>query len=76
MSITKAADALLRRIVPEVRAGACVPADICGCYFHHYGCYLGRRTAFYQYKRYDCGGSCATWTSTVCRRVQTSYPCD
>lgn len=61
MLLTRAADAVLRRIVPTVEAGACIPPEPCGCVFRYHWCRGEQCYASYWNATTDCYGRCTRW---------------
>lgn len=75
MSITRAADLVLRRIVPTVRAGACVPENGQSCYAcraTRYECESRRVVRYFYRATYDCNGICR---QIYCYKQRTQEPC-
>jgi hypothetical protein len=78
MSIGALADAVVRRLVPQVRAGACLAPEPCGPCGPGTGpyCYGGRMAIlYYTAKVTNCSGVCAINKRTLCKVVYTGGPC-
>jgi hypothetical protein len=78
MSIGALADALVRRVVPQTRAGACLAPEPCGPCGNATPriCWNGRvATVYYTLKVTNCQGACTINKKTVCRVVYTGGPC-
>lgn len=75
-SLVRAADVVLRRMVPNVRAGACVPeyGTPCGpCRRTQQVCESGRIVDYYHSSKLDCNGVCRA--TVFCYKRRTSLPC-
>lgn len=68
MSITKIADRVLHKLVPQVDAGACVPdhGESCGTHLRYTFCQNRVLWKSYWTKRVGCNGSCY-WSSYAYR---------
>jgi hypothetical protein len=78
MSIATLSDAVLRRLVPTVKAGACLAPEPCGPCGNFTGpyCYGGRMALLSYYnKKTDCYGRCTTTARTLCAVRYTGGPC-
>jgi hypothetical protein len=69
MSIAKLSDAVVRWLVPQTTAAACIQPDGCDtCRPNPAVCYAGRMTTFYYtHKAYNCAGQCTLNKTQECR---------
>lgn len=78
MSIGTLSDAVVRRLVPKVDAGACLAPDPCDACGNWEGprCYGGRMAiVYYTLKVNDCNGRCTINKKQVCKVTYTGGPC-
>lgn len=78
MSIAEMSDAVLKRLVPKVQAGACLPSEPCGTCSQYYGPYcVGGRYALVSYytKKTDCYGRCTLSAKITCSVRYTGCCC-
>jgi hypothetical protein len=74
MSIAKLSDVVVRWLMPQTTAAACIPPDGCGacanavtrCVNHV------RTTKYFQTLAYNCLGQCVVHRTQECRVVTTS----
>jgi hypothetical protein len=75
MSIARAADAVLRRLLPRLEAGACeAPEECSNCLLQRAVCESRRVVRYYYAKKTNCHGACTLW-GRYCYKVRTQEPC-
>ncbi|GAA1693401.1 hypothetical protein GCM10009765_48350 [Fodinicola feengrottensis] len=77
MSITKLSDAMVRWLVPQTTAAACIQPDGCdACRPNPRVCYNHRWTVFYyQHLAYNCLGQCVLHRTTECKAPVVGGTC-
>ncbi|GAA1693392.1 hypothetical protein [Fodinicola feengrottensis] len=68
MSITKLSDAVVRWLVPQTTAAACIPPEPCDNCVPGFVCDANRRRyeALISHKVNNCNGQCTIGKTTVC----------
>lgn len=77
MSITKLSDAVVRWLVPETTASACLPPEPCGDCVPGFVCDSQRRrwAVTMTTKVNNCRGQCTIGKNNVCRYVRLAGAC-
>lgn len=76
MLITKWADAVVRRLVPQTTAGACAAPEPCACGPGVNMCFNGRWQIVYTSPLvYDCKNKCVRRKTVICKVVPAGGPC-
>jgi hypothetical protein len=68
ITLARAADAALRKLVPTVNAGACDPSVYCGCRFVYHSCTGSQCWAHYRHVWTDCNGLCKVYRTECPKR--------
>lgn len=73
MSIAALSDIVIRKFIPKVDAGACLPTEPCGsCVFWYRGCSGSGCYSFYRWSmKTDCYGRCTLTGYIRCKAVRT-----